>query len=105
MNIIRNLKVDLDRIELFSDMGYEYNVDEYKDSMVKHLKELFYNQDPHQNKLIVKAVLSKEIFEKMSDQSAAQALREIIFASDNIIDWDRAFEAIQKYMPEMKMFD
>ena len=34
MNIIRNLKVDLDRIELFSDMGYEYNVDEYKDSMV-----------------------------------------------------------------------
>ena len=102
MNIIRNLKVDLDRIELFSDMGYEYNVDEYKDSMVK---ELFYNQDPHQNKLIVKAVLSKEIFEKMSDQSAAQALREIIFASDNIIDWDRAFEAIQKYMPELKMFD
>ena len=41
----------------------------------------------------------------MSDQSAAQALREIIFASDNIIDWDRAFEAIQKYMPELKMFD
>ena len=70
-----------------------------------HLKELFYNQDPHQNKLIVKAVLSKEIFEKMSDQSAAQALREIIFASDNIIDWDRAFEAIQKYMPELKMID
>ena len=31
VNIIRNLKVDLDRIELFSDMGYEYNVDEYKD--------------------------------------------------------------------------
>lgn len=41
MNIIRNLKVDLNRIELFSDMGYEYNVDEYKDLMVKHLKELF----------------------------------------------------------------
>ena len=55
--------------------------------------------------MIVKEVLSKEIFEKMSDQSAAQALREIIFTSDNIIDWDRAFEAIQKYMPELKMFD
>lgn len=105
MNIIRNLKVDLDRIELFSDMGYEYNVDEYKDSMVKHLKELFYNQDPHQNKLIVKKILSKEIFEKMSDQGAAQALRDILFSDDNIIDWGHAFYSMQKNMPELKMLD
>ena len=68
------------------------------------VKNVYYRKTNFSNGEFSK-FFQKEIFEKMSDQSAAQALREIIFASDNIIDWDRAFEAIQKYMPELKMFD
>ena len=41
----------------------------------------------------------------MSDQSAAMLLREILFDKDNIIDWDKAFCLIQKYMPELKVMD
>ena len=53
-----------------------------------------------------KKILSKEIFEKMSDQGAAQVLRSILLADrNNVIDWNVAFLYIQKYMPELKMFD
>ena len=46
------------------------------------------------------------MFDKMSDQGAAQVLRSILFADkNNIIDWTQAFCYIQKYMPELKMFD
>lgn len=56
--------------------------------------------------LQVKEILSKEIFDKMPDQGAAQVLRGILFADkNNIIDWAQAFYYIQKYMPELKMFD
>lgn len=56
--------------------------------------------------LQVEEILSKEIFGKMSDQGAAQVLRNILFADrNNVIDWSKAFYFIQKYMPELKIFD
>ena len=56
--------------------------------------------------LQVKEILSKEIFNKMPDQGAAQVLRSILFTSkNNVIDWTQAFYYIQKYMPELKMFN
>lgn len=42
----------------------------------------------------------------MTDRGAAQVLRGILLADkNNVFDWSRAFYFIQKYMPELKMFD
>lgn len=53
----------------------------------------------------VKEVISVEILKRMQDQSAARALREILFDSNNVIDWNNAGNSIIENMPELKMFD
>ncbi len=53
----------------------------------------------------VKEILSIEILKKMSDQSAAHALREILFDPDNIINWEKAGFRIIANMTELKIFD
>jgi len=100
----RDLKIDLDRFDYYFDKGNEYKENEYKDLIVTHVRELL-DKDPYSKELEVKEILSKEIFEKMSDQGAAQVLRDILFSDDNAIDWGHAFYSIQKNMPELKMFD
>ena len=52
-----------------------------------------------------KKIIAEEILNRMNDQSAADVLRDILSNNDNKIDWDKAFESIQKHMPELKMFD
>lgn len=106
MNGIYNLRIDLDRLKHFEEKRDDYKVNEYKDLIVEHLRELIHNTDPYSKELQVKEILSKEVFDKMSDQGAAQVLRSILFADkNNVIDWTQAFYFIQKYMPELKMFD
>lgn len=106
MNGIYDLRIDLDRLKHFEEKQDNYKVNEYKDLIVKHANELVYDQDPYSKELQVKEILSKEIFEKMSDQGAAQVLRSILLADrNNVIDWGQAFYFIQKYMPKLKMFD
>lgn len=100
------LKTDLDRLDYYSQYNNTNKVDEYKDLIVEHLRELIHNTDPYSKELQVKEILSKEVFDKMSDQGAAQVLRSILFADkNNVIDWTQAFYYIQKHMPELKMFD
>lgn len=53
----------------------------------------------------VKEIISVEILKRMQDQSAARVLREILFDSNNKIDWNKASESIITNMPELKMFD
>ena len=53
----------------------------------------------------VKEIISVEILKRMQDQSAARALREILFDSNNVSDWNTASESIITNMPELKMFD
>ena len=52
-----------------------------------------------------KKIISEEILNRMNDQSASDVLRDILFNSENKINWDKAFESIQKHIPELKMFD
>lgn len=105
-NGIYNLRTDLDRLDYYSQHNNTDKENEYKDLMVEHLRELIYNIDPYSKELQVKEILSKEVFDKMLDQGAAQVLRSILFADkNNVIDWTQAFYFIQKYMPELKMFD
>lgn len=52
-----------------------------------------------------KKIIAEEILNRMNDQSAADVLRDILSNNDNKIDWNKAFESIQKHMPELKMFD
>lgn len=106
MNGIYDLRIDLDRLKHFEEKQDDYKVNECKGLIIKHANELVYDQDPFSKELQVKEILSKEIFEKMSDQGAAQVLRSILLADrNNVIDWTQAFYFIQKYMPELKMFD
>lgn len=100
----RDLKIDLDRLDYYSSKGNEDKESEYMDLIVTHVRELL-NEDTYSRELEVKKILSKEIFEKMSDQGAAQVLRDILFTDDNAIDWGHAFYSIQKHMPELNMFD
>ena len=103
---IHYLKTDLDRLDYYSQHNNTNKVDEYKDLIVEHLRELIHNTDPCSKELQVKEILAKEVFDKMSDQVAVQVLRSILFADkNNVIDWTQAFYSIQKYMPELKMFD
>ena len=53
----------------------------------------------------VKEIISVEILKRMQDQSAARVLREILFDSNNKIDWNKASESIITNIPELKMFD
>ncbi len=53
----------------------------------------------------VRKIIAEEILNRMNDQGAANVLRDIFSNNDNKIDWDKAFESIQKYMPELKKFD
>ena len=53
----------------------------------------------------VKEIISTEIIKRMEDQSAAHALREILFNKDNKIDWNEAGLSVITNMPELKMFD
>lgn len=100
----RDLKIDLDRLDYYSSKGNKDKESEYMDLIVTHVRELL-NEDTYSRELEVKKILSKEIFEKMSDQGAAQVLRDILFTDDNAIDWGHAFYSIQKHMPELNMFD
>lgn len=52
-----------------------------------------------------KKIIAEEILNRMNDQGAADVLRDILSNNDNKIDWDKAFESIQRHMPELKMFD
>ena len=52
-----------------------------------------------------KKIIAEEILNRMDDQGAADVLRDILFNSENKINWDKAFESIQKHMPELTMFD
>lgn len=55
--------------------------------------------------LKTKKIIAEEILNRMNDQGAANVLRDILSDNDNKIDWNKAFESIQKHMPELKMFD
>ena len=45
MNGIYDLKIDLDRLRHFEEEHDDYKINEYKDLIVKHVKELVYDQD------------------------------------------------------------
>lgn len=103
MNGIYDLRIDVDRLNHFEGKNDEIKVKEYKELIVKHTRELMYNTDIYSRELEAKEILSKEIFERMSDQGAAQVSRSILLADkNNVIDWNAAFSYIQKYMPELK---
>lgn len=53
----------------------------------------------------VKNIIAVKILDKMNDQGGASVLREILFNPENKIDWENiGSNAIQKHMPELKMF-
>ena len=52
-----------------------------------------------------KKIIAEEILNRMNDQIAADALRDILFNSENKINWDKAFDSIQKHMPKLRVFN
>lgn len=103
INNIYNVRCDIDRLEYYKNKGNEEKVSDYTEYLIEHTKTMIENFQEKEYES--KNILCKEILERMRDQSAAMLLREILFDEDNIIDWDKAFYLIQKYMPELKMFN
>ena len=53
----------------------------------------------------IKNIIQMEILNKMNDQGGASVLREVLFNSESKINWENiGLYAIQKHMPELKMF-
>ena len=53
----------------------------------------------------IKNIIQTEILNKMNDQGGADVLREVLFNSESKINWEKiGLYAIQKHMPELKMF-
>lgn len=46
-----------------------------------------------------------KILNRMSDQLAANVLREILFNKNNKIDWEKAKFSIIENMPKLRMFE
>lgn len=103
MNGIYDLRVDIDRIEYFESIKDNEKVEEYKNIIINHVKDIIRENDDSIENQEIKAFISKEIFAKMSDQSAAFVLRKILFADkNNIINWNAARAYILENMPELK---
>lgn len=51
----------------------------------------------------IKEIISLEILKRMQDQSAAHALREILFDNTNKINWEKAADSLNTHMPELKI--
>ena len=103
MNGIYDLKIDLDRIEYFEKIKDEEMVDKYKNLITEHVKNLIHENESNENEAI-KILISKEILAKMTDQSAAYVLRNILFTcKNNVIDWNTVKSIMLEYMPELKL--
>lgn len=57
------------------------------------------------NEQKVKVMLSKEILNYISDGSARSVLRNILFSSDNNINWDEVYDLMLAFMPELNTYD
>ena len=53
----------------------------------------------------IQTMLNVEILNKMNDGAAADVLKNILFNSNNNINWEEAYELMMAFMPELKMFD
>lgn len=102
MSGIYDLRVDVDRIEHFESIEDKGMIEEYKNLITEHAKTLVHENESDES-LEIKTFISKEIFTKMPDQSAAHVLREILFTNkNNVIDWNAAKSVILDSMPEIR---
>ena len=55
----------------------------------------------------IKNLLSREVLSRIEayDWTFAQVVRTIIFDDDTKINWNKAYEYIIKFMPELKKYD
>ena len=103
MNNIHDVRCDIDRLEYYQSKGNEDKVSDYTRLLIEHTKNMLDNFQ--EKEFETKNIITQEVLNRMSDQSASMLLREILFDKDNIIDWDKAFCLIQKHMPELKVMD
>ena len=103
MNNIHDVRCDIDRLKYYQSKGNEDKVSDYSRLLVEHTKNMLDNFQ--EKEFETKNIITQEVLNKMSDHSAAMLLREILFDKDNIVDWDKAFCLIHKYMPELRVMD
>lgn len=51
----------------------------------------------------IKIMFSKEIL-KINDAAAEMCIRKILFAEENAIDWQKAYEIALEWMPELENY-
>jgi len=52
----------------------------------------------------VKVMLSREVLNYL-DGASARVLKTIIFDDETSINWDKAYDAIMTFMPELKKYE
>lgn len=53
----------------------------------------------------VQIMLSREILNRMNDMGAIHVLKNVLYDTDNNINWDKAYWLMMNYMPELKTYD
>lgn len=57
------------------------------------------------NERKIQTILNVEILNKMNDKGVVSVLKNILFNSDNNINWDEMYQLIMCFMPELKTYD
>ena len=62
-------------------------------------------EDKTMNAQKIKTMLNNEILNQSKDKGATDVLKGILFGSDNVIDWEKAYDLIMLFMPELAKYD
>lgn len=57
------------------------------------------------NEKKIQTMLNVEILNRMNDQSAASVLKNILFNSNNHIDWNEVYQLMMAFMPELNKIE
>ena len=57
------------------------------------------------NEKKIQTMLNVEILNRMKDKGAASVLKNILFNPENIINWNKVYWLMMRFMPELKTYD
>ena len=57
------------------------------------------------NEKKIQTMLNVEILNRMNDKGAASVLKNILFNPENIINWNKVYWLMMRFMPELKTYD
>lgn len=53
----------------------------------------------------VKNLVSREVIPNIADETTKNIINNILFADENIIDWNNVYRVVMAFMPELQLYD